>query len=212
MGIYVFGAWETGLEVANRLRNDYGEYIEGFIDMKKSGSFEKYPIFKPADVSTDDTIIFAHDNIIIAADMYNCIRNMGFENLFWFMNLSDRIKERISFLDDECFRIRNWGDSVLPNMEIHISDKCNLNCRNCTHFSPLYDEIGVDFEKCIEDVRILRSKFSNIGRLDILGGEPLLNPDLDKYIIALKSLLPDTYLNIFTNGILSQNTNRYKKN
>ena len=202
MKMYIYGAWETGMIALQRIKERYGEDIEGFLDTKKTGFFSKYKIFKPSEISNDAVIIFAHDNIIVAAEMYDVIKGNGFKNLYWFMNLSDEISNKQGFLVDECFFIRNWGDCLLPNMEMHISDMCNLNCKNCTHFSPLYKEIGVNYDKCIEDIKILKSKFSNIGRLDILGGEPLLNPELDKYIVGLRKVLPDTYLNIFTNGLL----------
>lgn len=202
MNKFIYGAWKTGSEALHRIKDKYGDDINGFIDTKKRGSYNGYPIIAPSKIPEEAVIIFAHDNIIIAAEMYGIIRNREFKDIYWFMNLSDDVKERMGFLENECFKINNWGNCVLPNMEIHISDKCNLNCKNCTHFSPLFTEIGVDFDRCVDDVRLLKSKFSNIGRLDILGGEPLLNPSLDKYVSTFRELLPDTYLNIFTNGLL----------
>lgn len=50
----------------------------------------------------------------------------------------------------------------MPHIELHISDKCNLNCRGCTHFSPLYNEIGAVFEEKIDDIKKIKRLFDEV--------------------------------------------------
>ena len=99
--------------------------------------------------------------------------------------------------------LTHWNDvKQLRYIDYQICDHCNLNCKGCAHFSPLFDQVGVDFNGCIEDIRKVRNKVSNIARLDLLGGEPLLNPELSEYVKTVRTLLPDTRISIFTNGLL----------
>lgn len=201
MAFIIYGAWSEGKKVLDRIRL-YKNDIIGFLDTYQcEGEYEGYPVFKITDIKKETPIILAHPNIIIATDMYKRLHKFGFYNLYWYMYLAeDEVGN--DFCKEECLSTHNWGDCVLPNMEIHVADNCNLNCRGCTHFSPLFHSLGASIEERLEDIRKVRSKFTNIGRLDILGGEPFLNVELDRFIVSVRSMLPDTHLNIFTNGLL----------
>lgn len=62
-------------------------------------------------------------------------------------------------------------------LEYHIVDHCNLNCDQCCSFSPFLKAWTVDpvqFEKDLIEV----SKYVRPTFLKIVGGEPLLHPDL----------------------------------
>ncbi|MBQ9366005.1 MAG: radical SAM protein [Schwartzia sp.] len=95
-----------------------------------------------------------------------------------------------------------WGDAVLPQAEMHASDMCNLNCAGCTHFSPLFHEIGCDIEGALEDIKMLRDKFSHVMEFNILGGEPFMNPNIGKLVLGARRLLPDTILTLVSNGLM----------
>lgn len=97
-------------------------------------------------------------------------------------------------------------------IEYHVIDKCNLNCKSCSHFSNLVDkEIPKSLDKIKEDFKRIW-QLTNEGSPDcvekvtILGGEPLLYPQLIEAIDYIKSLFPHKYehgsLNLVTNGIL----------
>ena len=47
-----------------------------------------------------------------------------------------------------------------------------------------------------------RELFDDINTIAILGGEPLLNPELIKYIEMIRSLFNNSRLEVITNGIL----------
>lgn len=76
--------------------------------------------------------------------------------------------------------------SFLPELmqiEFHLADHCNLNCKGCTHFSNLVKEpVLADYEQFRQDLRRLSGLFSNIYEIFLLGGEPLLNPDAGNFI------------------------------
>lgn len=93
--------------------------------------------------------------------------------------------------------------SQLFYLEVHASDHCNLNCKGCMHFSPLVKEsVFPDFNKLSEDIHQLNKFIKHIDIIRILGGEPLLNPHLERYINLLRSVFPYSNINIVTNGLL----------
>jgi len=96
----------------------------------------------------------------------------------------------------------------LQHIQFHVSDKCNLNCRRCQHFSNIAEKSGFpEFKRVESDFRRLRELFSDINRIAVLGGEPLLNPELYRYCIMLRKLFPYSFIDIITNGLLVRNMN-----
>lgn len=95
------------------------------------------------------------------------------------------------------------SDSYLSYLEYHVADHCNMNCKYCTHYSPLVKEpVFTDFDKWKQDMDALKTKIDDIGIIRILGGEPLLNPDLPAFIEYTRKLYPAAVITVVTNGIL----------
>lgn len=94
--------------------------------------------------------------------------------------------------------------NYLEYLEFHVTDRCNLNCNNCTHFSSYVEDKNTieNFESVKNDFIRLKQLVDNIQTIRILGGESLLNPELDKYIKMVKQIYPKTNLSIVTNGLL----------
>ena len=95
------------------------------------------------------------------------------------------------------------SDPYLPYLEFHVADHCNLNCKYCTHYSPLVAKpVFTDYEKFEADLQQLRKYIADIGVIRILGGEPLLNPELGRYIELARKLYPAAVVTVVTNGLL----------
>ncbi len=90
----------------------------------------------------------------------------------------------------------------LNYVEVDIVDHCNLNCRACSHFCPLTPEHFMDVEEFKKDLEALVEKFPKIKQFRLLGGEPLLHPDLIKFMKYTRALLPFSDIRIVSNGIL----------
>ncbi len=87
--------------------------------------------------------------------------------------------------------------------EIHLTDHCNLNCQMCDHFSPLAEEYYLDlqdFQKQMERLSFLFHKEAQFIRL--LGGEPLLHPDVVSFFPITRACFPETDIKLYTNGLL----------
>lgn len=90
------------------------------------------------------------------------------------------------------------------SLEVHITDRCNLNCKSCTHFCPLVPTSTPhkDLSRIIRDLIRLNAIKCTPNFFKILGGEPLLHPDLTDYLEQFRGVLPSSDIIIWTNGLL----------
>ena len=86
---------------------------------------------------------------------------------------------------------------------LNILDHCNLKCKGCDHFASIADERFVALDDIKKDLtqmsKILKGDFRRIG---IMGGEPLLHPQLKEILISTRLSFPKTLIELLTNGIL----------
>ena len=88
-------------------------------------------------------------------------------------------------------------------IETHLADTCNLKCKGCMHFSNLAVNPNFpDIRKFKRDFLRLKELFSNIYIIRLMGGEPLLNPQIDKYVDIVREIFPAAEIRIVTNGLL----------
>ncbi|MGN0005182.1 MAG: radical SAM protein [Candidatus Gastranaerophilaceae bacterium] len=99
------------------------------------------------------------------------------------------------------FTVKNA--SMLNYVEVQIADHCNLNCKYCSHFSPIADTHFYDLKQYEKDVKRL-SKITNkmLKRFRIMGGEPLLNSNIIKYFEISRRYFPYTDIRLVTNCVL----------
>ena len=90
----------------------------------------------------------------------------------------------------------------LPYVEVHLTDHCNLNCRGCSHFSPLADVWYADIGSHERDMRRLSQLFGNVDKIRLMGGEPLLHPQVCSFLAVTRRHLPDAVICLVTNGLL----------
>jgi molybdenum cofactor biosynthesis enzyme MoaA len=92
---------------------------------------------------------------------------------------------------------------TLLRFEVNVTDHCNLNCISCTHFSPLSEEKYIDVEvyerDCAQLGKLLNEEMEDI---HLMGGEPLLHPQLNKIIEITRKYFVKGVVEIVTNGIL----------
>ena len=91
----------------------------------------------------------------------------------------------------------------LPHIEFRIAEHCNLNCKMCSEYCALVREPQfMSFDKFCLDFIQLHKFIDDFAVIKILGGEPLLNPEVCKYVKFCRQLYPDAPLQLTTNAIL----------
>lgn len=115
------------------------------------------------------------------------------------------INERDRFLQRRYLKNKDLKYVPLSQLqfEMHLVDHCNLNCVGCDNFSPLAEPWFADLEKTESDFARLRELFFGQCRyIRLLGGEPLLHPQVNDFIRLAREYFQDAALSIVTNGTL----------
>jgi len=87
--------------------------------------------------------------------------------------------------------------------DVHLTDHCNLNCKGCLHFSPLACGKFLEIESFEKDCKHLSElTYGDIDDICLLGGEPLLHPDIISFLPVVRRYFQKCRINILTNGIL----------
>ena len=144
------------------------------------------------------------DSFIIPGDMPTALMNNLISQML-LLNIKDE-DIYLSMLGDDIDKeisLKRYNDvNSLNYVEAAIVEHCNLNCKSCSHFSPLVKRKEYDIKFFEKDVCELRKRIDKITVFRILGGEPLLNNILSDYLIVVKERFPDSDLRIVTNGLL----------
>lgn len=88
-------------------------------------------------------------------------------------------------------------------LEIHIVDHCNLNCKGCSHYSPISDEWYISLDDYENQIKKVACYFTGqIKEFHILGGEPLMHPEIVSIMNITRKYLQNDQIAIVTNGLL----------
>ena len=114
------------------------------------------------------------------------------------INDINRELENINF---QLFRITPKAN--IDFVEIHLTEHCNLNCQCCSHFSQLAESEFANIEVFERDIKRL-SELSNgeVNIIHLMGGEPLLNPNCERFFELTRKYFDKTEIKLITNGIL----------
>lgn len=89
----------------------------------------------------------------------------------------------------------------LSYFEFHLTEHCNMNCKGCGHFSCLAEPEFTDLEQNIKDMQRL-SELVDFEIVKLLGGEPLLHPQVNEFMKVARKFFPKSIIAMTTNAIL----------
>lgn len=99
--------------------------------------------------------------------------------------------------------IRKFVPLPLIQFETNLVNHCNLNCKSCDHMSPIAKEWYADPEQFAADLRRMSQLFHGEARyIRLVGGEPLLHPQVVSFFETARRFFPKTVIEIWTNGLL----------
>jgi organic radical activating enzyme len=87
----------------------------------------------------------------------------------------------------------------LDYVEIYITNVCNYSCTHCQSLNNFTFKGHQLWDEYKEDYSALSQKI-DIGTVQIIGGEPTLNPDFEKWVVGISELWPNAKLQISSNG------------
>jgi MoaA/NifB/PqqE/SkfB family radical SAM enzyme len=87
--------------------------------------------------------------------------------------------------------------------EVHLTDHCNLNCAGCSHFSSIASKYYLNCDTFEQDCkRLYELTHGKIERIHLVGGEPLMHPELNKIMTIACKYFDKGVIELITNGIL----------
>jgi sulfatase maturation enzyme AslB (radical SAM superfamily) len=89
----------------------------------------------------------------------------------------------------------------LEFLEIMTIRACNLSCQGCTTFSDLQHSGYVTWNTGKSWLEPWTHKL-NIQAVGLMGGEPLINPEISQWLQGIRQLLPQAQIRFVTNGLL----------
>lgn len=218
MKIAIYGAGNYGQYVYNEIiKNEHAKVsVVSWIDnYSKEEKINELPVFTEDNFfklgkneEIDAIVVAARDygSNLVSQKLVVSLLLRGYKQVY--IALPEFFNSQVPIINKEggfSSFIKFYKD-VLPteNMMLGlILNRCNLNCKRCEHGSNLVHENDfLELEKFESYLIQLKKKFKNILRFQLLGGEPLLNPQLDKYIVLTRKYFPATKIEVVTNGLL----------
>lgn len=89
----------------------------------------------------------------------------------------------------------------LPFVEMMVTQFCNLSCVGCSNYADLKHTGYVPWQSGRGEIESWLPRM-DIKEFGIMGGEPLINPELKQWIRGLRELLPTSPIRFSTNGEL----------
>ncbi|MDH3453305.1 MAG: 4Fe-4S cluster-binding domain-containing protein [Gammaproteobacteria bacterium] len=93
------------------------------------------------------------------------------------------------------------GKIQSPKLEYNLVDHCNFSCDECSHFSPFLRTHAQEFESFEKDLARLAQVY-RVARFRFVGGEPLLNRQILKFVNAVRESRIADKIEVVTNGAL----------
>ena len=89
----------------------------------------------------------------------------------------------------------------LDILDVSSTIGCNLSCKGCNHFSNYFSPGSkLDTDELLRDLEIILPRI-DIGRVSVIGGEPLLNPRCEEIVNACRSHT-NSPVYLYSNGLL----------
>lgn len=92
---------------------------------------------------------------------------------------------------------------IIETLDIELVSHCNLNCKSCTHFSPIASKEYLSVKEFEQDLRQLSAILGKrIKCINLLGGEPLLHKEVTLFMKIARKYFGKAKIVLLTNGIL----------
>jgi organic radical activating enzyme len=93
------------------------------------------------------------------------------------------------------------GRVLTETVEVNAVWHCNISCQSCSHGSPeMPRDRFADPAKVARDLRAL-SAWMRVEHVRVLGGEPLLHPDIEGLLAAIRTADISDTIRVVTNGL-----------
>lgn len=117
-------------------------------------------------------------------EVYSCINLVNNSRIEEFVYDENERTLVVDFLEKYPYYAGSAREGiVLPSLEVFITERCTLRCRDCSHLIPKYQKPrDYDTEEIIRNLENTLQVVEKVSDLNFLGGEPLLQKDLGRML------------------------------
>lgn len=199
----IFGVCPAGLSIKNIMQNS-GLSTDCFVDndLNKQTNCEGIEVISPNKLFELDKEY--KTNIYISAkavtEIVLQLKNAGFKGNVY--GIKKRELDSTRDISEYVYKI-DINKPQLSYIEYEVTRHCNLKCKGCTHFSNLEKQQTFgNVDIFYKDLQRLKELFWGIKKIRLLGGEPLLNHEFQKFYRIAREIFPDARIQVVTNGLL----------
>ena len=192
--VFIFGCGIAGQWLASN-----GDFkVRGFIDnnLKKNGKvFQSYKVFSPEQVRgmiepTDiilNTVLDIQDVIPVIDANFPNNKSIAVGEFFNEEKVQiNRTEASDDFIEYSLKAVEMCHKSYvskdrrfLHSIDIVISEKCSLNCKDCSNLMQFYKRPkNLTYETVIGDFQKLMNKIRHVYEVRLIGGEPFMNKEV----------------------------------
>lgn len=143
-------------------------------------------------------------------EIEECLIKIGVKEIYYLDDeLFQIMYDMFCAINDRVKKIQNRMVRLIkkPNvnyMIFNILNHCNLRCKGCNHFACIADEYFVSVDSLQRDMEFISKVMEGdyITKIAIMGGEPLLHPDLLAILQMTRQYFPHAIIRLTSNGIL----------
>lgn len=215
MNVAIWGTKKEAIYLAEQIKSNSKGNVICFVDndeRKWKSQIDEWPIYSIHTLEKIyqrqvDTVLIAIRNGYSIACILKQLKQINIKNI-------GLLKPSTYDFNEEITLSRNskqimWLDmlskQLFPYFQIILNQTCNLNCKGCTHFANLYnkdhEEGFYNLDSLEKDIELI-AKNTEIFRLRILGGEPLLYPHIKEALHISRKYFPNSDIRLVTNGLL----------
>ncbi|MDB4852061.1 radical SAM protein [Alphaproteobacteria bacterium] len=210
-----------GFGIAGRWAIEKFDSVISFVDTdkKKWGKTHKgVKVHSPDYLKTLDltkTLV-----VVAAVDIFDVVPNLQRLNVSSWASLTEFIEENDavtnctgesdSFLAYSIETVKNchaayFNESklVLRSVDLVITEKCTLKCKDCANLMQFFDSPrNFDSKDILLGINLLTDKCDAINEVRVIGGEPFLNKSIYSILDALINIENIHAIVIYTNGMI----------
>jgi hypothetical protein len=92
---------------------------------------------------------------------------------------------------------------IIPSVDIVITERCSLRCRDCSNLMQYYRHPkDADFGALFASLDVLMASVDHVLEFRVLGGETFMNPQAHRYIEKLREYENFTRIAVYSNGTI----------
>ena len=193
--VYIYGAAYKQQMLYKLLKNNKKINVKGFvvtdIEANKVPVGDVYPVDEVLKRKRAGVILGLGDGYY--RQIIPKFREIGFTDYFLPTEWNKRtIAEQMTPRDPE-----------YNSFEISLTDHCNMTCQMCDHYAQLSDEWYIDTDILDRDLKRMNELCKGkCAVITLLGGEPLLHPDIIKCMEIARRHFEECLIVLLTNGLL----------